>query len=243
MKEYEGSSSRPKLVSGRTTFAAAGQVPGVHAATNYAAFFQNYILMKNGQYVECSNAAGDNRIIGIGAGSSDTLIVSGYDRKTATYKNVEIGGGGSVMPITNGSTDLGSATRRWDTVYAAAGTINTSDRSEKQQIEELTEAELRVAEKIKSQIRKFKYNDAVAKKGDDARIHIGVIAQNVHDAFVFEGLDPGKYSMFCKDEIYLAADGVAHNKAGPGRVKSERLGIRYTDLIIFILCSVGGKCD
>ena len=33
-------------------------------------------------------------------------------------------------------------------------------------------------------------------KGDDARIHFGIIAQDLQDAFEAEGLDAGRYGMF-----------------------------------------------
>ena len=41
--------------------------------------------------------------------------------------------------------DLGKSAARFNDVYATNGTIQTSDRNEKQDIEDLTEAEERVA--------------------------------------------------------------------------------------------------
>jgi hypothetical protein len=41
---------------------------------------------------------------------------------------------------------------RWSVIYAATGTINTSDIREKQQIRPLAEAELAVAKRLKSLI-------------------------------------------------------------------------------------------
>lgn len=93
----------------------------------------------------------------------------------------------------------GLSTGRWTIVYATTGTINTSDFNFKEQIADLDAAELRVATAIKGLIKKFKWKDAVEKKGDGARIHVGVIAQEVEAAFVAEGLDPERYALFCKD--------------------------------------------
>jgi len=98
--------------------------------------------------------------------------------------------------------DLGTASARMDDIYATNGTIQTSDRNEKQDIEELSEAEQRVAVACKGLMRKFRWIDRVAEKGDDARIHFGIIAQDLQDAFTAEGLDAGRYAMFISSTWY-----------------------------------------
>ena len=100
------------------------------------------------------------------------------------------------------TVDLGMSSVRFDDIYATNGTIQTSDRNEKQDIEELTEAEQRVAVACKGLMRKFRWKDAVAEKGDDARIHFGIIAQDLQDAFTAEGLDAGRYAMFISTTWY-----------------------------------------
>jgi len=109
----------------------------------------------------------------------------------------------SVIPWNAGSNttsdnvlDLGYSAYRWQDIYATNGTIQTSDRNEKQDIEALSDAEQRVAVACKGLLRKFRWIDAVAEKGDDARIHFGIIAQDLQDAFAAEGLDAGRYAMF-----------------------------------------------
>jgi hypothetical protein len=110
--------------------------------------------------------------------------------------------GGSVYPVNADGTDsdndqdLGVSSVRFDDIYATNGTIQTSDRNEKQDIEVLSDAEQRVAVACKGLLRKFRWQDAVAEKGDDARIHFGIIAQDLQDAFAAEGLDAGRYAMF-----------------------------------------------
>ena len=110
-----------------------------------------------------------------------------------------------ILPVSSGNSiadntvDMGNGSVRWSTVFAATGSINTSDRNEKQDIEELSDAEQRVAVACKGLIRKFKFNDAVEAKGDDARIHVGIIAQDLQAAFAAEGLDASRYAMFCSD--------------------------------------------
>jgi len=92
--------------------------------------------------------------------------------------------------------DIGYSSYRFDDIYATNGTIQTSDRNEKQDIAELTDAEQRVAVAAKGLLRKFRWKDKVAEKGDAARTHFGIIAQDLQAAFAAEGLDAGDYAMF-----------------------------------------------
>jgi len=103
---------------------------------------------------------------------------------------------GQFYPLLDNSKNIGAASYRFDDIYATNGTIQTSDRNEKQDIEALSDAEQRVAVACKGLLRKFRWKDAVEEKGDDARIHFGIIAQDLQDAFAAEGLDAGRYAMF-----------------------------------------------
>ena len=99
--------------------------------------------------------------------------------------------------LSDNTVDLGSSSVRFDDIYATNGTIQTSDRNEKEAIASLTPAEMLVAARLSSSFKNFKWKDAVAEKGlDAARLHSGIIAQDVQDAFTAEGLDAGDYSMF-----------------------------------------------
>lgn len=98
--------------------------------------------------------------------------------------------------------DLGGSSNRWKTLYAGTGTINTSDAREKEWRSGLTAEELRVAARIAPQIGVFRWLDAIAEKGEAARLHIGLTSQMVQAAFKAEGLDPAHYAMWCEDEIW-----------------------------------------
>jgi hypothetical protein len=128
-----------------------------------------------------------------------------------------------VAPSVDGAYVLGAPSFRWSTVYATTGTINTSDANQKQDVRDLSEAELRVAVKLKSLVRAFRFKDAVTAKGDNARIHFGVIAQDVAAAFTSEGLDANSYGLFCSDVL---------------EDNSTRLGIRYDELLAFIISAL-----
>jgi hypothetical protein len=124
--------------------------------------------------------------------------------------------------------DLGGATVRFDDVYATNGTIQTSDRNEKQDIESLSEAEQRVAVAAKGLLRKFRWKSSVEEKGDDARIHFGIIAQDLQAAFEAEGLDAGRYAMFIHSTW-------TDEETGEER---SRMGVRYSELLAFIIAAL-----
>jgi hypothetical protein len=129
-------------------------------------------------------------------------------------------------PFDDNAYALGTASFRYTVVYATTGTINTSDATQKQQVRELSEAERRVAKTIKGLIRAFKWNEAVELKGDGARIHIGVMAQEVAAAFAAEGLDASKYGLFCQD-TWTTLDG-----------SQTRFGVRYEELLAFVIAAL-----
>ena len=155
--------------------------------------------------------------------------------------------------------DMGHTNARFDDIRATNGTIQTSDRNEKQDIEDLSEAELRVATAAKGLIKKYRWIDAVQKKGDDARIHVGIIAQDLQAAFEAEGLDAGRYAMFISDTWWEAdrvvpaveaneeegIEAVAEHtvtdtfdtqeEAPEGATERTRLGVRYPELLAFII--------
>jgi len=124
--------------------------------------------------------------------------------------------------------DLGASGSRFDDIYATNGTIQTSDRNEKQDIDVLSDAEQRVAVACKGLLRKFRWIDAVAEKGDDARIHFGIIAQDLQDAFAAEGLDAGRYAMFISSTW-------TDEEIGEERT---RMGVRYSELLAFIIAAI-----
>jgi hypothetical protein len=163
------------------------------------------------------------------SGISDITLGSGS--VGVRFVNAAGGAIANISPTsvtTNGAQDdlidLGRASARWDNIYATNGTINTSDANDKQSIEELTEAETRVAQACKGLVRKFKWNSAVEKKGSEARYHFGVIAQDVQSAFEAEGLDAGNYGVF-----------VSSTWEDENGVEQTRLGVRYTELLAFII--------
>ena len=192
--------------------------------------------------------AGTFSVYGTSGGPSRFII--GKESASITFQSFM--GGFSVLPansstgaLTDNICNLGSSFNRFRTIYAGTGTIQTSDRNLKQDIENITEAERRVAVACRGLLRKFRFRDAVEEKGDDARIHFGVIAQDLEDAFSVEGLDAHRYGMFCEDSWYESESGEHYptldNVPASQRdsaLKRTRLGVRYSELLAFIVAGL-----
>jgi len=158
----------------------------------------------------------------------------------------------------NDTITLGSSGAKFNEIFCTNTTINASDENEKQQIASLTSAEIAAATAISKLFKTYKWNSAVASKGDSARTHTGIIAQQVRAALEAEGLDATKYSFWCSDtwwehsvdvpaveadeknnikaqdaftriDDYYTAD-----EAPEGSTQKTRLGIRYNELFAFI---------
>jgi len=148
--------------------------------------------------------------------------------------------GGDARPGSDNLYNNGVASFRWSVIYAGTGTINTSDAVEKQQVRVLSSAEHAAAVALKGLVRAFKFNDAVALKGAGARIHVGVIAQDVVAAFAAQGLDASDYGLLCYDEWVEAPEVVDGdgNVVQEYRAAGNRYGIRYEELLAFIIAAM-----
>jgi hypothetical protein len=187
----------------------------------------------SGNLTNCTFPTLNQNTSGTAAGlSGGTLSTSSYTLTSSNNLMAFSAGGGNgffinssgaaVAPGSDNVMSLGTSGFRWTTVYATTGTINTSDANQKEQIADLSAAELAVAKRIKGLFKTFKFKDAVAAKGAGARKHVGVMAQDVQAAFAAEGLDATEYGVFCSDTV----DGVT------------TLGVRYEELLAFVIAAL-----
>ena len=158
--------------------------------------------------------------------------------------------------------DLGHSSNRFDDIYATNGTIQTSDQNEKQDIASATTKELNVAKKLSALFKTFRWKDKVTEKGDKARTHSGIIAQEIQSAFNAEGLDASKYGLFTSDtwwEKEISVDAVeadeekdieakdaytymdTKDEKTDGYTEKTRLGVRYPELFSFIFSSIEAR--
>ncbi|UXA32814.1 hypothetical protein KZA80_10735 [Proteus terrae] len=141
----------------------------------------------------------------------------------------------SLNPARDNIIDLGLASYKFRNIYASNGSINTSDERLKNSFLSIDDKEKKAAIEIKASIKKYKLN------GGD-RVHFGVGAQTVINIMKMNGLNPFEYSFICYDkwddeyEEWIDDNGKKQrkliNKSG------DRYGIRYNELICFIIASM-----
>lgn len=98
----------------------------------------------------------------------------------------------SLRPILAGGCTLGTNTYKWRTIYATSGTIQTSDRNEKNTIEELS------TEQAKSLILGLKPSTYKMNDGSSGRTHWGMISQDIEELMEKLGWDSTKFAGFIK---------------------------------------------
>ncbi len=99
---------------------------------------------------------------------------------------------GSIEPRDTGRYDLGDGTRKWRDIYAANGTIQTSDRNEKNTIEELA------SEKAQQLIYGLKPSTYQMNAGTSGRTHWGIISQDIEDLLEEIGMTSIDFAGFIK---------------------------------------------
>ena len=185
----------------------------------------------------------------------DLRFVPGYDGQTLyTNRSVVFEFDGVVRPGDDDYASLGKSSAKWTALHATNGTIQTSDENLKQNIQSLSTAEMNAAARISKLFITYKWKKKVAKEsagGDAARIHTGVIAQQVKAALEAEGLTAANYSFWCEDITWKDSEG---NIAGDGRIsgpgvydeltgttpstdgytKTVEYAVRYDELLSFV---------
>lgn len=202
---------------------------------------ESYVFFKNGTKEVA-------RIESTGANSNTSMTFSTLSTMGLIESRWVLGGGG-LTPAADNIYPLGSPSKRCSVLYAATGTINTSDEREKTFLT-TEDAERAAALEIKASIRKFQWDAAIAEKGADcARYHFGVGAQTVAAIMARHGLDASQYGFFCYDawDATPAQDAVWHEVDGVPQIlhpaieaqpAGGRYGIRYEELCMFILAAI-----
>ena len=242
--------------NGAVTMGGDGRIYAIRASDT-AGFFGR--TSTNGNIVNFTKDGSTVGSIGSNGGSPNRLFIACNDTGLDFESNTDAirpcsGAGGARDDV----IDLGRPDVRFDDIYATNGTIQTSDANEKQQIAELTDAEITAAKAISALFKTFKWNKAVTEKGDAARTHAGVIAQDVQAAMTAAGLDAGDYAFFISStwwetqtevpaveadeengveaqEAYTRTDTYDTAEEAPdGATERTRMGIRYPELLAFV---------
>lgn len=119
-------------------------------------------------------------------------------RATSFYLNGNETKTKKTRPVTDNAYSLGDGIYRYSQLYAGTGTINTSDRNAKTEIGSIPDVVLDAWAEVN--YSRFKFKDAYEQKGDLARWHVGVIAQEIEDAFHRHGLNAFEFGLLCYNE-------------------------------------------
>lgn len=220
------------------------------APTNAADFSNGVRLVSrayapNGTQVQNALLLVRNRNPSVGNVEGEWLVQTRNSGGTLATR-LQITSDGQWLPGADNVQNIGYAGGRMAVIYAGTGTINTSDQREKQDIEDIPDEWLDAWREVRW--CRYRWQAAVAEKGSAARWHVGLIAQQVRDAFAARGVDAYEIGLLCFDEwhaeparpavtstIVVFDEGggereteVEIEPAFPGREAGSRYGLRYS---------------
>jgi len=152
------------------------------------------VLLGAGLVGAPSLAAKDDRNTGIYFPTADQLALV-----TGGIQRLLVDASGNHATGTDNAQTLGTASKRWSTVYAGTGTINTSDAREKTPVTPFNAVEIAAASAMAKEIGSYQFLASIAEKGDAARHHVGLTVQRAIEILEGNGLNPFKYGFICHD--------------------------------------------
>lgn len=192
------------------------QLNGLPLASSYGVFSSPIRIENATTKKECIGTTEQGGVLNIGNESENTTVLNFVDRNrdTARIRFTSPDDKLSLSLFSPASADqdasiyssseqhtqvaLGRPSVLWKEIFSATGTINTSDERAKTGVTDTGDSLMRAWGKVNFKV--FQFKDAVEKKGVDARLHVGVIAQQVIEAFASEGLDATRYGLLCYDK-------------------------------------------
>lgn len=121
---------------------------------------------------------------------------------------------GSVAPQIDNTRTCGQSSRRWQTVFATNGVIQTSDGRCKD-VYEVAKAEYSAGLELSSSMIKFKWTDT-----EEDKYHFGCLAQEVMLIMEKHGLNPLDYSLVTYD------------------AEADMYGVNYAELSCFCIAAI-----
>lgn len=146
-----------------------------------------------------------------------------------------------LRPSESGKMDFGASLYKIRDIYATNGTIQTSDKREKEDIGAMDSRYMNLFQKLIP--KSFKYAE-----GTSGRRHIGFISQEVETAMKECGISDIEFAGFIKSPVYEVIDGKETEK-----ILDYVYGLRYEEFIgllayvlqdvIGFLKKIGYRCD
>ncbi len=186
---------------------------GNHTATQNLELAGNWLSNDGGN--EGIFITNDGKV-GVGESSPEELLhINGGKLKIGNYETFEDGGihtlatNSNLKPLVDDTRDLGRSNYRWTDVYATNGTIQTSDRREKENIRQ-TSYGLNEVMQLKPVAFTWKNKPEQGEK-------LGLIAQDILEVI---------------PEVVKTEDWETNQNTGQlEKVKVDKLGVYYSDLI------------
>lgn len=104
-----------------------------------------------------------------------------------------------IVPVSNNSISLGATGQVFKDAFLQNAPTVVSDADSKSFIQSVPTDVIEAIKLI--EFKMWKLKDSVSTKGEEARWHFGIIAQDVVAAFSSKGLDAYDYGLVCKDEV------------------------------------------
>ncbi|KAA8999848.1 tail fiber domain-containing protein [Affinibrenneria salicis] len=143
--------------------------------------------------------------------------------------------------IDNGAAYIGNSSITWTSVYVKSGVITTADERIKKDITKINDIEMKVARELKNFLSKFKYNSTSGMSNQEMnKIHFGISAQNVVNAFNKFGLNAMDYGIV----VYDSWENIPPELDDEGEIitpeikAGNKYSIRYDELFCFIISSI-----
>lgn len=179
-KDNEAEPTKPCIIGGRTR---TGVTPSTSGSVVYALgsveFTENTttIRLRKTNVTEVENPIDEKTNVAV--------VLERTDEGSTSFR-----------PSEDGVISLGTGAIRYNQIYSSVSSISTSDKTKKVDIEDIDKSLLNKWSKV--QWKTFKFKDSVAEKGDKARLHTGLIAQDLEA--VLSGINVRDYGFFCYDK-------------------------------------------
>ena len=179
-KDNEAEPTKPCIIGGRTR---TGVTPSTSGSVVYALgsveFTENTttIRLRKTNVTEVENPIDEKTNVAV--------VLERTDEGSTSFR-----------PSEDGVISLGTGAIRYNQIYSSVSSISTSDKTKKVDIEDIDKSLLNKWSKV--QWKAFKFKDSVAEKGDKARLHTGLIAQDLEN--VLSGINVRDYGFFCYDK-------------------------------------------
>lgn len=206
------------LVYARNADGSIGIGNRASAATAYVDFFSAGNTTRSAR-ISSTGGTGvaENGILSLSCGQV-TLNAAATDTQT-------------IRPATAGVGTVGQNARPYNTGFVQTAFTVTSDGDYKDDVEDIPDDVLDAWQQV--EYKGYVLKDAKELKGDQARRHFGVIAQQVRDSFLSKGLDPFHYGLLCYDEWDAEEDAYDDfgNLIRPALEAGKRYSVRYEEAL------------